>query len=176
MFDVSIEGSKVLSAYDIVAKAGAGKAAAVESFTVNVTDGTLNIAFARLVDNALVSAIEVISSSGGVAPSSIASSSSKVVLEPASHKNLEARVHPNPFDENIYILLNSEKEDEEYEVKVYDVLGNTAYKKSFKPNAIGENEFEISLKDSQLSAGVYLLYVVSKDKSFNRMFKVLKKP
>ncbi|WP_210466886.1 malectin domain-containing carbohydrate-binding protein, partial [Rufibacter roseolus] len=63
VFDVSIEGSKVLSAYDIVAKAGAGKAAAVESFTVNVTDGTLNIAFARLVDNALVSAIEVISNS-----------------------------------------------------------------------------------------------------------------
>ncbi|WP_190300263.1 malectin domain-containing carbohydrate-binding protein, partial [Rufibacter hautae] len=175
VFDVSIEGTKVLSAYDIVGRAGAAKTAATETFTVTVTDGTLNIAFARLVDNALVSAVEVIAT-GGIGTSSIASSSSKVVLEPSSPKNLEANVHPNPFDENIYLHLNSEKEGEEYEVKVYDVLGNTFYKESFKPKFMGENEFKISLQDAQLSPGVYLLYVVSKDKSFSRMFKVLKKP
>jgi hypothetical protein len=66
VFDVSIEGAKVLDNYDIFAKVGAF-AATTETFTVNVTDGTLNINFSALAadggkDNAKVSAIEILGS------------------------------------------------------------------------------------------------------------------
>ncbi|TCZ67480.1 malectin domain-containing carbohydrate-binding protein [Flaviaesturariibacter aridisoli] len=67
VFDVSIEGVKKLDNYDIFAKVGAFTAT-TETFVVNVTDGTLNIAFSSLTavggkDNAKVSAIEVLSNS-----------------------------------------------------------------------------------------------------------------
>ncbi|TCJ12682.1 choice-of-anchor D domain-containing protein [Flaviaesturariibacter flavus] len=64
VFDVTIEGVKVLDNYDIVAKVGAFTAT-TETFTVGVTDGMLNINFSSLTaaggkDNAKVSAIEVL--------------------------------------------------------------------------------------------------------------------
>lgn len=65
-FNVNIEnGQASLSGYDIFAKAGAAATAVVETFNnINVTDGTLNIGFSSVLDNAKVSAIEI---SGGVA-------------------------------------------------------------------------------------------------------------
>jgi len=66
-FDVSIEGVKVLDNYDIVQKAGAFTAV-TENFTVNVTDGTLNINFTAAVseggvDRPKISAIEILTTS-----------------------------------------------------------------------------------------------------------------
>ncbi|GAB4093030.1 malectin domain-containing carbohydrate-binding protein [Flaviaesturariibacter terrae] len=68
VFDVSIEGVKKLDNYDIVAKAGAFTAT-TESFVVSVADGTLNIDFSSAagdggIDNAKVSAIEVLPAGG----------------------------------------------------------------------------------------------------------------
>lgn len=64
LFDVSAEGVKVLDNYDIFKKAG-NFAATTESFTVNVTDGNLNLYFSALaidggVNRPKVSAIEII--------------------------------------------------------------------------------------------------------------------
>ncbi|GAA4341535.1 malectin domain-containing carbohydrate-binding protein [Flaviaesturariibacter amylovorans] len=66
LFDVSIEGAKKLDNYDIVAKAGAAFTARVETFTVSVTDGTLNVNFSSLAadggkDLASIAAIEIVS-------------------------------------------------------------------------------------------------------------------
>jgi VCBS repeat-containing protein len=58
-FGVSIEGQAVLSDLDIVATVGP-KTALNLAFQAVVTDGTLNIDFVSLVDNAKVSAIQVI--------------------------------------------------------------------------------------------------------------------
>lgn len=68
IFDVSIEGIKVLDNYDIVAKAGAGTAIA-ETFPVSVADGVLNILFNAALaeggkDRPKISGIRVISLSG----------------------------------------------------------------------------------------------------------------
>lgn len=60
LFNVSIEGQQKLSNYDIFAKAGAKNKAVIESIDVTVTDGTLNINFTTVKDNAKVSAIEVV--------------------------------------------------------------------------------------------------------------------
>lgn len=60
LFNVSIEGAPALTDYDIFATAGGGRIGVVESFDVTVTDGTLDIDFVTVVDNAKIGAIEVI--------------------------------------------------------------------------------------------------------------------
>jgi hypothetical protein len=62
-FNVSVEGLQVLSNYDIHAKVGA-RTATTEQFNVNLTDGTININFTNVVNNAKVSAIEILSNQG----------------------------------------------------------------------------------------------------------------
>ncbi|MGV3505119.1 MAG: malectin domain-containing carbohydrate-binding protein [Adhaeribacter sp.] len=69
LFDVSVEGSKVLDNYDILAKAGAKNAATLESFTVGVADGSLDLLFSAAaeeggLDRPKISAIEVIPAAG----------------------------------------------------------------------------------------------------------------
>lgn len=59
VFDVSAEGSPSLSGVDIAGSVG--KAAAYDrTFTVQVTDGTLDLGFTAVKDKPLVSAIEVV--------------------------------------------------------------------------------------------------------------------
>ncbi|MBC6989261.1 malectin domain-containing carbohydrate-binding protein [Hymenobacter sp. BT491] len=75
VFDVSLEGNKVLSAYDIFKKVGTN-VATVESFPVTVSDGTLNLNLTSLntggKDNAKISAIEVLSTTSGSNPAPVA--------------------------------------------------------------------------------------------------------
>jgi hypothetical protein len=63
IFDASIEGQTVLDDYDIIAESGASQTAITETFTADVTDGELNIAFDAQgddgEDNAKISAIEI---------------------------------------------------------------------------------------------------------------------
>ncbi|WP_152418304.1 malectin domain-containing carbohydrate-binding protein, partial [Halorubrum aidingense] len=65
LFNASIEGQQVLDSYDIYAEAGGAHAATQETFTTEVTDGELNVAFSTVEDNAKVSAIEVEPVDGG---------------------------------------------------------------------------------------------------------------
>jgi hypothetical protein len=60
VFDASIEGNQVLNDYDIVAETGGAATATVETFEVTPTDGTLNVSFTTEVDNAKISAIEIV--------------------------------------------------------------------------------------------------------------------
>jgi hypothetical protein len=57
-FDVSVEGRKVLSRFDIYAQAGKG-ALITRSFPATVNDGVLNVAFSGVVENATVQALDV---------------------------------------------------------------------------------------------------------------------
>lgn len=69
-FNVNVEnGQASLSGYDIFVKAGAAATAVVETFNnINVTDGTLNISFTSVIDNAKVSAIEISGGAVNTAP------------------------------------------------------------------------------------------------------------
>ena len=58
VFNVQIEGAPVLTNYDILADAGFETAIAKE-FNVDVTDGSLDVAFFHVVENPLISGIEV---------------------------------------------------------------------------------------------------------------------
>ena len=63
-FNVALEGGSVLTNLDIYAEAG--KASLMtKSFPINVTDGTLNINFLKVFDNASVQAIDVYPAGSG---------------------------------------------------------------------------------------------------------------
>ena len=59
-FDVRLENSTVLSNFDIWTQAGGIDRAITRQFNVNVTDGSMTIDFIRRIENAKVSAIEII--------------------------------------------------------------------------------------------------------------------
>jgi hypothetical protein len=64
LFNASIEGETVLTEYDIFAEAGPATADD-KTYTVEVTDGTLNVDFSVVTDNAKVSAIKVTETTTG---------------------------------------------------------------------------------------------------------------
>jgi hypothetical protein len=97
LFDVTIEGNKVLDNYDIFQKVGANTATK-ETFTVNVTDGMLNINFSAAVtdggkDRPKVSAIEILSGSSARLITNVPAVSEPVLQ---SVTNLPVKAWPNP--------------------------------------------------------------------------------
>jgi N-acetylneuraminic acid mutarotase len=71
VFDVKIEGSTVLSNFDIFQQAGGANKGIVREFQRTITDSRVNIEFIRRVNNAKISGIEIVSlnptSTGGQA-------------------------------------------------------------------------------------------------------------
>ncbi|WP_162054270.1 InlB B-repeat-containing protein [Pontibacter pamirensis] len=59
VFHVDIEGQRVLNNYDILAQKGAGQAVVKTFYGINVTDGSLDLLFTSVRDNAIISAIEI---------------------------------------------------------------------------------------------------------------------
>jgi N-acetylneuraminic acid mutarotase len=66
-FNVTAEGVQILSNFDIVA-AGGPKTAVVRGFDVTIADGKLDLTFRGVVENAIVSAIELIPATQNPAP------------------------------------------------------------------------------------------------------------
>ena len=60
LFDVQLEGSTVLSNFDVWTEAGGADKAIVREFTVPISDGVVNIDFLKRVENAKISAIEIV--------------------------------------------------------------------------------------------------------------------
>ena len=60
VFDVQLEGTTVLSQFDIWREAGGINIAIVREFPVTINDGTITLDFIRQVENAKISAIEIL--------------------------------------------------------------------------------------------------------------------
>ncbi len=99
-FNVDIEGARKLTEYDVFAKAGGAMKAIQESFTVSVTDGTLNINFIKgSSDYAKISAIEVVPAT----PSARVSSEGNRI---ASAESVITRAYPNPVENGLTVQLS----------------------------------------------------------------------
>ena len=59
VFDVSVEGAKVLDDYDIVADTDGTQRAAVKRFSTT-SDGAINVLFEHVIENPLINAIEIV--------------------------------------------------------------------------------------------------------------------
>ncbi len=64
LFDVRLENTTVLSNFDVWAAAGGIDKATVREFPVRITDGVVNLDFMKRVENAKISAIEIIPTDG----------------------------------------------------------------------------------------------------------------
>ena len=82
VFNVNIENSQgVLNNYDIVAEAGANTAVVKQFNNIQVTDGNLNIAFVSVIDNAKISAIEII-------PAGVLPNTAPVLVNPVADQQI----------------------------------------------------------------------------------------
>jgi fibronectin type 3 domain-containing protein len=64
-FNVTVNGSQALSSFDIVAAAGGGNRLTVREIPVTVTGSSVTVTFQKVLNDALVNAIELIPSGGG---------------------------------------------------------------------------------------------------------------
>jgi hypothetical protein len=80
VFNVSMNGTAVLTNFDIVAQAGGGFIALDRTFPVSVTSGQITIQFTNVIDNAKISAIQILPGAGisvGVTPATATLSASQ---------------------------------------------------------------------------------------------------
>jgi N-acetylneuraminic acid mutarotase len=64
LFNVTAEGSTILKNFDVVGSAGKG-VAITKSFPITINDGTLNLSFKSVLNNATISAIEIVPAATG---------------------------------------------------------------------------------------------------------------
>ena len=64
LFDVRLENTTVLSNFDVWAQAGGIDKAIVREFPIRITDGVVDVDFMKRVENAKISAIEIIPTDG----------------------------------------------------------------------------------------------------------------
>jgi uncharacterized protein YaiE (UPF0345 family) len=166
VFDASIEGTKVLDNYDIVARAGGAYTAKTETFTASVSDGVLNINFSSLagdggVNNAKVAAIEVLSATSDELPPAKGPGVVTGTLKkwqtvsidfagPASNEKANA---PNPFlDYRLQVLFTHQGTGKTYNVPGFfdgDGKGGAAgniWRVRFNPDAEGGWTYRASFR------------------------------
>ena len=156
LFDVSLEGTRVLDNYDIWAKAGGMNTAKTETFSVTVTDGTLNISFDSRAtvggkDNAKISAIEIIRTASPKTPEEI---SAKVpVTTFGKEADLSVKLSPNPTSNYSMLHINSERK-ETINLRMYNAAGALIESRS---NAIPNIDIQIG---SRYLPGLYYVEVM----------------
>ncbi|MEJ7769939.1 MAG: malectin domain-containing carbohydrate-binding protein, partial [Chitinophagaceae bacterium] len=138
VFDVSLEGTRVLDNFDIVRKVGALNAT-TETFSVNVADGMLDIYFSSLAqdggaNNPKISAIEVIRTSASVASGTLPATNQSVTNKASGQNNpavkrLSVKVQPNP-SKTYFTLTVLSGTDKPVRLGIYDNVGRLVEVKS----------------------------------------------
>ena len=174
VFDVSIEGTKVLDNYDIFKKAGAFTATS-ETFTVNVADGKLNIDFSALVSDGginrpKVSAIEILSAAAPtvrLAPTNSKVRVQQVLINESELQKLNIKVFPNPAN-NYFNVIVQGNVTKPITLRIIDVTGRTV--QSFN-NLTANTSIQVG---TNYRPGVYVLEGIQ---GLNRvMMKLIKQP
>ena len=151
VFDVSIEGAKVLDNYDIFAKVG-GFVATKETFNVNVSDGMLNIYFSALasdggINRPKISAIEVLGTTAQTSTVSMPEQKSMQGIQP-----MQVSVLPNPAINNFNVIIKS-FDSKPINISVSNIMGQIVQRISIKSSttfALGADYYP----------GVYILEVI----------------
>ncbi|NDK55802.1 malectin domain-containing carbohydrate-binding protein [Pontibacter fetidus] len=155
VFDVSAEGVKVLDNYDIVQKAGDSEKAVLETITVNVADGKLDLFFSAAIaeggkNRPKVSAIEVLGTS------SVSSATTIATLSKASTVS-GLQVYPNPGKgDMVKVDVEGFEAGEAVMLKLYDMNGRELYTETLTTDLHGNANTDLK-PERQLNSGVYLI-------------------
>jgi hypothetical protein len=161
VFSVNLEGQPVLTNFDIIQAAGGPLVVVQRTFRVNVADGAVNLSFFKGttgVDNATVSAIEVVPVTAARATTAGAQS---------GEGELSVRVYPNPTSGKFRVELSGASADGVTTV-LRDAVGGERQRNRHK--VVGERTLELDVTDQR--SGVYLLEVQSGDR--RQVLKVVK--
>ena len=161
VFDVSIEGIDVLRGFDIFAEVGI-KQALVKEFNIPVQDQELNIIFNSLIDNAKISAIEVLT------PCDLLVTST----EPSfSARERSIIVYPNPTENKSFnIDLDDFVLGTKASIRVRDLAGRLIYTHQERISQPSES-VEIKLPIA-ITSGLYFLQIQVQSDLFTRQIWV----
>ena len=128
LFDVEIENEEVVADIDLYARAGANAAYDLR-YTMEVTDGALNVIFETDRDNAKLSALLVRRTTGGGGETSAAKTlaAGETAVAKAAKATAPTELalqdnHPNPFSQSTTIRFEL-PERQRVQLSVYDLLG-----------------------------------------------------
>ncbi|TGE05326.1 FG-GAP-like repeat-containing protein [Hymenobacter fodinae] len=171
LFDVSLEGQKVLDNYDIFSKVGAN-VATTESFAVKVTDGVLNLELSSLaadggLDQPKLSALEVLPLGG----TSVAQVRRPAPFAPPALPQPELGVYPNP-SAGTFTLNYQSSQAQNAQLMLTDALGRVVMQQALELQA-GLNQVRVKVPDT--APGLYHLTVRPTDRKLQR-YKVQLQP
>ncbi|MEM6377603.1 MAG: malectin domain-containing carbohydrate-binding protein, partial [Bacteroidota bacterium] len=141
IFDVFIEGNKVLEDYRPSMAAGGANIAVIESFQVTVTDGTLNLGFVRENQNPAIKGIEIC-----------------IISEPANNPpvvNITAPNNNDAFDEGTSVTFTGTVSDTED--------GNGAANLAWTSDLDGSIGTGATFNKSDLSIGTHTITATQTD-------------
>ncbi|WP_064197442.1 MULTISPECIES: malectin domain-containing carbohydrate-binding protein [Emticicia] len=173
VFNILVEGNNVAPGFDIKALVGT-KVAMKKSYYVYVSDGTLNIQFQRILDNPLVSAIEVISL-GTSTPPNIRQDEPHDDNLPTyyeivtnSHPNdhdidlnanpLGIVAFPNPVQDILYLITSS---TDPLKVTLINISGNVLWE-----GILNDENAQNSIPFGKYGAGIYEIIVTNDHKQW----------
>jgi hypothetical protein len=163
-FSVNVENQPALTDFDIIAEAGGSLIVVARKFTVNVTDGVLNVNFfkgAAGIDMPKLSALEVV-------PVTAARVNTAATTGPSLPEGpLEVNVFPNPTDGKFRVALTG-VDAAKVTTRLTDATGNAWLRN--KHRVVGEHTLELDIM--HLKSGVYLLEV--QEGSRRRTVRVMK--
>lgn len=147
IFDVYVEGNKVLQDFDIFSLVGNNTAYVKEVNNLIISDGELNIHFAAKTDNPLINGIVIELISLGAEEEFIPDEKSFILKQN----------YPNPFNEQTKIEFIITKADN-YKFTVYDIKGSkiAAIDLGYLDNGSYTSTFNVKkISDNILASGVY---------------------
>ncbi|TGD82216.1 malectin domain-containing carbohydrate-binding protein [Hymenobacter wooponensis] len=178
VFDVSLEGQKVLDNYDIIRKVGPFTAT-TETFTTTVSDGVLHLLLSALaseggVDRPKLSALEVYAT----APNSnqalkVSSATAEQHLAAKVDKNeaLQVELYPNPTqDGRLWLRVPPTVGPLSYQL--YSALGQRLTQGSLTAGSASQTTLPLELGQYLTQPGVYMLHLLGP--SLHRQLKVVK--
>jgi hypothetical protein len=144
-FNVDAEGVRRLTEYDIFAKASGAMRAVMETFRVTVTDGVLNLYFAKgSAGNAYVSAVEVVPAAAAAREGADEETAAEWLVQ----------LYPNPVLDDLTVRLPFEAEAVKG-TTVADAAGATLLVNRHRVTAEGI----LLLRVGELRRGLYLLHL-----------------
>lgn len=163
IFDVYVEGNRVLQDFDIFNIVGNNTAYIKEVNNVQVDDGQLNIHFASKIDNALINGIVIELVSLGV----------NDVVIPDKHSFILEQNYPNPFNGQTQIDFIINQADY-YKFSIYNIQGSRLAVLDLGFLNSGKYSSKIDSKlltDNVISSGVYFYEL--KNSSFRQIKKLI---
>ncbi|WP_162055241.1 malectin domain-containing carbohydrate-binding protein [Pontibacter pamirensis] len=147
-FNVDLEGQRVISNIDLYAQYGFGIAVVLTYEGVSVTDGTLNILFTSVTDNAVISGIEMKQNTSATA---------SIIAQEMFRGDTSLKVYPNPnAGDMLFVEVSGHTANEAITTSIYDVTGRVIHAEASIANERGNFHLELPL-GKRLQKGLYLV-------------------